>query len=212
MSYKTVFPLYAYAALALINVIFPRAVFAHHPMGGAAPGTAWQGFASGIAHPIIGLDHLAFVIAIGFFCALCRVRNIGFPVALISASVLGSLVRWNEISIFYGELFVAVSVLVAGVFLLLRTRKMIAFSGIATIGALFHGFAYGEAVIGAESTHVIAYLFGLSLIQITIALTVYGLADRLIKMHRKDNNSIWVTSGAGVSLVGMAHLALLIAA
>ena len=34
-------------------------------MGGATPATFWQGLASGVGHPVIGLDHLVFLLAAG---------------------------------------------------------------------------------------------------------------------------------------------------
>ena len=53
----------ATAALALA----PSA-HAHHPMGGATPGNLFEGLASGLAHPVIGLDHLLFILAVGVAC------------------------------------------------------------------------------------------------------------------------------------------------
>ena len=38
---------------------------AHHVMGGRMPATFGQGFLSGLGHPVIGLDHLAAVVAVG---------------------------------------------------------------------------------------------------------------------------------------------------
>src|SRR5262249_15651634 len=38
---------------------------AHHLMGGKTPSTLAEGIASGIGHPIIGPDHLAFLVALG---------------------------------------------------------------------------------------------------------------------------------------------------
>jgi urease accessory protein len=38
---------------------------AHHPMGGKIPSTFAEGIASGLGHPIIGPDHLAFLVALG---------------------------------------------------------------------------------------------------------------------------------------------------
>jgi urease accessory protein len=38
---------------------------AHHLMGGKIPSSFAEGVASGLGHPIIGPDHLAFLIALG---------------------------------------------------------------------------------------------------------------------------------------------------
>ena len=42
---------------------------AHHAMGGTTPQTLAQGLLSGLAHPVIGLDHLAFTVAAGLLAA-----------------------------------------------------------------------------------------------------------------------------------------------
>ena len=38
---------------------------AHHMLGGRTPVTFMQGLLSGLGHPVIGIDHLAFVVAMG---------------------------------------------------------------------------------------------------------------------------------------------------
>src|SRR6266705_841511 len=47
----------------------PRIAWAHHFMGGGPPETFAQGLLSGLGHPVIGLDHAAFIVAAGFFLA-----------------------------------------------------------------------------------------------------------------------------------------------
>src|SRR6185437_11758768 len=46
--------------------------FAHHVMGGRMPATFGEGILSGLGHPVIGLDHLAAVIAVGCLAAAHR--------------------------------------------------------------------------------------------------------------------------------------------
>ena len=36
---------------------------AHHVMGGRMPSTFMEGLLSGLGHPVVGLDHLAFIVA-----------------------------------------------------------------------------------------------------------------------------------------------------
>jgi urease accessory protein len=50
--------------LILLSLV-PASAKAHHVMEGELPNSIVTGFISGVAHPVIGLDHLAFVIAIG---------------------------------------------------------------------------------------------------------------------------------------------------
>lgn len=42
-----------------------KPAFAHHPLGGKLPANFFEGIISGFGHPIVGLDHLVFVIASG---------------------------------------------------------------------------------------------------------------------------------------------------
>jgi hypothetical protein len=53
----------AFSALLVLSAT--AGASAHHPMGGTTPQTLWHGLLSGFGHPVIGLDHLAFVVAMG---------------------------------------------------------------------------------------------------------------------------------------------------
>lgn len=46
----------------LLVLLAPDAAPAHHLMDGALPATPWQGLLSGLAHPVVGLDHLAALV------------------------------------------------------------------------------------------------------------------------------------------------------
>ena len=79
-------------ATTLGSALAAAPALAHHPMGGATPSTLAQGLLSGIGHPIVGLDHLAFVIAVGIAAALLGSRFL-LPLAFIGATILGTLVH-----------------------------------------------------------------------------------------------------------------------
>src|SRR5262249_6870380 len=66
--------------------------FAHHMMGGRTPSTFMEGLLSGLGHPVIGLDHLAFLIAIGVAVGVFGL-NLFLPVAFIVAMALGVLLH-----------------------------------------------------------------------------------------------------------------------
>ena len=55
--------LLARLSLAFAFSLAALPALAHHPMGGTTPTTFMQGLLSGIGHPILGLDHLAALIA-----------------------------------------------------------------------------------------------------------------------------------------------------
>ena len=58
-----------FATAAAITLTSAGTAFAHHPLGGMIPQNFMQGFLSGIGHPVIGFDHLAFVVAVGLIAA-----------------------------------------------------------------------------------------------------------------------------------------------
>ena len=52
-------------------------------------------------------------------------------------------------------------------------------TGLAAVAGIFHGYAYGEAIVGAEITPLIAYLAGFAIIQGAIALGTFYIAKSL---------------------------------
>ena len=143
---------------------------AHHPMGGETPATLAQGLLSGIGHPVLGLDHLAFVVAVGIAAALAG-RRFLLPLAFIATTILGTLVHLAAIDLLAVEWLIAASVALVGLMIASgRTFGLAAYGAAFAVAGLFHGFAYGEAVFGAETTPVLAYLAGFGLTQYAIAV------------------------------------------
>lgn len=177
--------------------------FAHHMMDGELPATFTQGLLSGLGHPVIGPDHLAFILAAGLAVAVARLRLL-LPVLFVALSCLGVGMHVAGVNLPAAEIVVALSVLVAGgAIASSRTLPVAAWAGLFAIAGLFHGYAYGESIFGAEATPVAAYLLGLAVIQSVIAV---GTA--LLLRHR-----VWIAGtlprllGGVVALVGLAALA-----
>jgi len=150
------------------SLLFASApVLAHHPMGGMTPETFGQGLLSGIGHPVIGLDHLAFLlIAALLTCSLQGRERFTVPLAFIAATVGGTLLHLGAATIPMAEALVAVSVMIGAVLLLARhSVHALGLAALFAVSGVLHGYAYGEAVIGAEPTPVMAYLLGFAVIQ-----------------------------------------------
>ena len=143
---------------------------AHHVMDGALPATFMQGLLSGIGHPVIGLDHFAFVVALGVAAAFMRTVWAP-PLAAVAGMAAGCLLVVGSVTLSMVEPIVALSVLLLGGMVLFG-RRLPASAGAAlfAFAGLFHGAAYGAAVIGAETTPIAAYLIGFSAVQMAIAL------------------------------------------
>jgi urease accessory protein len=191
---------------ALVAILFPFATsaFAHHVMGGQTPSTLVQGLLSGIGHPIIGPDHLAFLLAIGIAVGIGGL-NLALPALFVIASVVGVMLHVNGIDIPGAEIIVACSVLLAG-FLIARGRALAVWlwGALFAVAGLFHGYAFGESIVGAETSPLHAYLVGLFLIQ--SALTV-GTA--LFARWRGFDISELMPRLAGAAIVGVGLTALI---
>jgi urease accessory protein len=175
---------------------------AHHPMGGAMPTTFMEGFLSGIGHPIIGIDHLAFIIAIGIAAAFAG-GGLGIIAGFIAASSIGVLAHVIELNVPLVEVLVAASVIVAGAALAIgRTSARTGWLALAVIAGLFHGYAFGEAVVGAERTVIGAYLIGLAIIQAVIA-TVAMIASRTLFVPAGASPMALRATGGALAALGV---------
>ncbi len=166
---------------------------AHHLMGGKTPSTFGEGILSGIGHPIIGPDHLAFLISLGIAVGIGRVSFVS-PFLFLVAMACGVVVHVAAINVPIAEVIVAVSVLIAGVLLALdRPIPASWWAAIFSVAGFFHGYAYGETIYGAETTPIAAYLVGLVVVQTALALGI-AFATR----------AVWTASGIAPRLVGAA--------
>ncbi|MEL6468868.1 MAG: HupE/UreJ family protein [Cyanobacteria bacterium J06623_4] len=158
-----------------------RPALAHHPLGGRLPTTAFEGFLSGVGHPVIGLDHLAFVIAAGLLAAT-RPKGLWIPVTFVVASLLGTGLHLQLIDLPAPEAVISASVLAFGCVLAVGKRLSLgSVLGLGVIAGLFHGYAYGEAVFGAEPTPLVAYLVGFATVQMAIAFIAFIVGKNMGK-------------------------------
>ena len=98
------------AVMAFLPFVPPA--FAHHVMGGELPSTAWQGLLSGLGHPIIGIDHFAFIVGVGLMSHLVgRIALLAF--LFVAGTVLGCFLHVQGIALPWSEMAVAVTVAAA---------------------------------------------------------------------------------------------------
>jgi urease accessory protein len=191
--------------LALLTVALTAGpAFAHHVMGGRMPASFSDGLLSGLGHPIIGLDHFAAVVAVGCLAAAHRAAPalaIGFVLAMIA----GAAAHVQGASVPAAEILVALSVIGLGA-MLLRSRPM-PMGPVLTLFALaglVNGYALGESIYGAEPTPLYAYLLGLAVIQIAVALAAMSVAQAIAK--KSADLSPLRLVGAGIAGIGLAML------
>ena len=152
---------------------------AHHVMGGTLPNTFGQGLLSGFGHPVIGIDHVAFILTVGLTAAFMSFR-IFTPLAFVSATVLGCLLLVSGYTLPAVEIVIATSILLSGGLILSGHRfSPFLYSAFFFLAGLFHGYAYGESIVGAEDIPLIAYLLGFALVQYVIVLATMWVVRAL---------------------------------
>jgi urease accessory protein len=180
-------------ALAAPFILIVSEASAHHVMGGKTPATFAEGILSGLGHPIIGPDHLAFLVALGVAVGVFRLSLVN-PFLFLVAMGGGVAAHVAAVALPGAEIVVAVSVLLAGVLLAVE-RDIPAgwWTALFVLAGFFHGYAYGESIFGAERTPLAAYLIGLVVVQTALTIGV-ALATR----------ALWKASALAPRLAGAA--------
>lgn len=194
-------------ALSLICLAATPAL-AHHPMGGALPTTVADGFLSGLGHPVIGLDHLAALVGVGLLAARFA-AGLAFPAVWVAAMAAGVGLHAAAVDLPFAEVLVALAVVAIG--LAAARRATLPAAGLALLfaaGGLAHGHALAEAIVGAETGPLAAYLAGLVLVQAGIATGVMLAARRLASGLPVAAEGRLRLAGLAVAGVGFAVLAL----
>jgi urease accessory protein len=169
------------ALVTAIAALAPAVALAHHPMGGRTPASFLDGLLSGLAHPLIGVDHLAMILLIGAYCGTTR-QGLRPLLAFVGAALVGCLVHVARWDVPQAEAGVAVSLVLLGVAActLVRPRPGVVLAFLGGFG-LLHGYAYGESIVGAEATPLVAYLIGLGVVQAALG----GLMWRVARPRRE---------------------------
>ena len=166
--------------LSLIFFLISFPAFAHHPMGGELPLNFLNGILSGIGHPIIGFDHLAFILTFGIITSYFKNKVI-LPLYFLTFSLIGTIVSVNFLVVPFSELIISLSIIVAGLTSLYEKKINIYFPIILALGGgFFHGYAFGQSVVGIEASPLIAYLIGIALIGFVL---IFGSSFLITKYY-----------------------------
>ena len=103
------------------------------------------------------------------------------------------------------EMLIALSLVLIGGCFILRTKLSLGSvcAGLGVAG-IFHGFAYGESIIGAEPSPLSAYLLGFTIIQTVIAGAAWMIARR---MNDSWHSFAARAYGVAIGALGLAFIA-----
>lgn len=169
---------------ALVAVAGPA--FAHHPLGGMPMETFTHGLLSGIGHPLLGFDHLFFVLLVGV-AALFTGHRFAAPAAYISTMLIGCLAMSLGLGLPAKEAIIGLSLLaLGGVVLSGRSIGSVPLLAMFAAFGLFHGSAFGDSMAAQEAGFgaqvLVGYLIGLGVLQYGIALAAGWAARTLFKV------------------------------
>jgi urease accessory protein len=188
--------------LACILGLFMVPVFAHVSASHVA-----TGFNAGFMHPLMGLDHLLAMLAVGLWAAqnkhsACWVLPIVFP----SMMAVGAVMAFIGFPLSGIELGIAGSVALLGLFISFAVNMPVwAGSLLISLFAIAHGYAHGVELPQDAS----ALQYGAGFIAATAMLHLFGLIMGLVVRGRKAEKGVRFV-GSGIAVAGVYLLAGLI--
>ncbi|MDP7998611.1 MAG: HupE/UreJ family protein [Synechococcus sp. SP1 MAG] len=194
-----------WAALGIIPLLLLGSpAFAHHPfgMGDSSQLTGWTGLVSGIGHPLLGPDHLLFLLAISF---IGLKRPIAWILPMLAIGLGGSLISQfiplPDAVAPWAEALVSLSLVAEG-FIALSVAPA---TWLLPLFGL-HGFLLGSTIVGAEPTPLLTYFLGLLIGQGVLLALVCSLSktviNRLGEQGRRLGAGIWI--GIGIAFAWVA--------
>lgn len=155
---------------------------AHHPLNGMPMETFAHGLMSGVGHPLLGFDHLFFVLAMGI-AAVFTARRFAAPAAYIAAMIGGCALMYAGVALPLTETVIVASLVVLGG-IVLSGRALSATTAMAVFAVfgLFHGSAFGGSIAGQEGGIgggvLMGYFIGLAALQYGMAIAAGYIAEK----------------------------------
>ncbi len=148
----------------------------------------------GAAHPLVGVDHLLVMVAVGVLAAVARDRRVALltPAGFVAGMVAGAVPALLGFGVPAVEVVIAASVAVVGLMIVSTTHNGGLWLPVlaAAFGAV-HGHAHGtELPAGATP---VAYVVGFVAMTAALQLAGYSAGGRL-------HGSPFVRVGAGVAI------------
>ena len=189
--------------LLLLFLVEPA--LAHHPfgMGDTSDLSVFQALISGIGHPLLGPDHLLFML--GIACVGIKRTKIGVVPLLavgLGASTLAQLLPLPDLFAPWAESLVSLSLAIEGLIVL----NILSLKWLLPMFAL-HGYLLGSTIVGAEPTPLIGYFLGLFLAQVSLLLLVTSVSQDVLNRFGLNGRilfaGIWIGIGLAFSWVAV---------
>jgi len=146
----------------------------------------WEGFLWGLADPVISLDCLVGIVAIGLLSSVF-IRGAVIVGCFVLATVLGIVIHLFQLNLSGTEIAIAISTIVFGTMLMMPNQPNFIVLALVGISAgLFQGYAEAESIIGAGTIPLIAYIVGMTLTLFAVAMSArqIGVAMGMGEINR----------------------------
>lgn len=189
-----------YLAVSLVALFVPTLAYAHPGHGDIS------GIMYGLAHPLLGADHLLTMVAVGVLAQrLGRTALWLSPAAFLSLMVVGELLGVSGISLTFSEAIIALSVVILGGMIAFNVRLPTIVAAAAIGGfALFHGYAH--AIEMPLDTGGLTYAAGFLVSTATLHGVGICLAILSAKISRNFGPSFIRLSGGLTAAAGIGFL------
>ncbi|MEO9460409.1 MAG: HupE/UreJ family protein [Lentilitoribacter sp.] len=186
-------------AILISLILVPSLAFAQthaHGVGG--------GFMAGISHPVLGLDHLLAMVAVGVVSAQVAARKFNHaiwsvPACFVGVMALGGALGMVGIGLTAIELGIVLSVIVLGLIIAGggRINALTLFASVSLF-AVFHGYAHGQEIpeLASSGAYITGFMVG------TAGLHLLGVAIGHLSDKIPDGATLLRYSGAIVSGMG----------
>ncbi len=167
----------------------------------------WEGFLWGLADPVISLDCLVGIVAIGLLSSVFA-RGAAIAGCFVLATVLGIVMHILQVNVPSTEIAIAISTIVLGTMLMMPNQAnfmILALVGIST--GLFQGYANAESIIGVEIIPLVAYIIGITLTLFAVAMSAREIGGAM-GMGEINRILSWKMSIAGFAFcaIGIVFL------
>lgn len=157
------------------------------------------GFEAGFLHPVLGLDHLLAMVAVGILATQMGGKAIWkVPMAFVVMMLVGAFLGFSQLIKIPDELAIAISVTVLG-FAIARDKSLPTLLAMISVGffAFFHGHAHGLEIpkVSSISYYTTGFMMATILLHLAGVVIAY-----IVKAFVKERALL---SHFGSALVGI---------
>jgi urease accessory protein len=161
---------------------------------------ATDGFLHGLAHPVLGPDHLLAMLAVGLWSGFVLPRHFwAGAAAFLSAMAAGAGLSWAGIGYAFVETVILASVVAFGLLTLVSRRGQAGpITGASLAAIALFASAHGHAHATEATGNALAYLAGFLIATTALHLSGIGIA-RAVATQPLAQRAL----GAGITLSGL---------